>query len=419
MALAHRFHTYALTASVAALALGGCAASSGAPVAKSSKTLVKAAPTAAASAALPAVAGLRGSNDAPMAVTKDFANIAEAPTVLPAGVVTTAQSAAGGVLAGHAFNDLLRAGASPLQRDFFSSNTHGPTKVAGPLFKRGRLDDRNTGFWLATTYGNFDIDDDPDAFALQAESFGVAAGLEHRIRIGDYDKAAIGIGGGYTTTDIDPAFAGSGEVESWSVGLYAGGTSGPLRGDFAVSYTGADVESVVTDGSLLNNSAGFDGDIVTGRVELAYNLAGDARRGFVAAPLLRATGTLADFDDVSFQTGESLVDGELDQGILGAGFRVGYNAASIYRNDYRITLEAAYERVVGDESLDFLYGDTLADPLVLSPVSQVVVDQDRLHAGATASVELMNMVDLVLRYDGRIGDLVEDHRGSVRAVFRF
>ena len=313
------------------------------------------------------------------------------------------QAAAGAVQAAQLFTDSLRAGVNPL-----SGAGAAPVRLAGQPTGYRPYDEGEFGVWGAVSYGKVEVDRE-GFFDLDAESTGFAGGVEGRIDLAGFDEVAVGAGVGYTYTDVNSLAIDDGDIDSWSGGLYAGGTRGSVRADAALAYTRSDID---------NGLDNTDADIVTGRVELSADVFGDANWGANLSALARAEGTFASFDDfeASGPTETVLQNGDVDQGVFGVGVRVGLVDGQ-FGDTVRASAETAYERVVGDRDLAFAgqVGGT-ADAF---DVIQTVADKNRLHAGANIGIEISDTFDLGLRYDGRFGSDVTDHRASARATLRF
>ncbi|WP_298917519.1 autotransporter domain-containing protein [uncultured Algimonas sp.] len=314
------------------------------------------------------------------------------------------QGAVGGLAAAQQFGDSLRAGASPLvSAAGFARNDR--TLLAGPIMLSS--DDGDSGIWASVNYGNIDVEAG-DTTGIQSESVGYAAGFERRIELGLFDEAAVGIGVGYTYTDTNGPTT-DGDAKSYSVGVYGGGTRGGFRSDLALSYTNSDIETLGADTGA---------DVFTGRLEVGYDLTGDANSGLQITPFGRLSGTLASFDDIAAAgpTETQLRDGDLDQGVAGLGARLGL-IDSGDTGAVKVSIEGAYEHVFGDREL--AYEAQIGATQNAFSVLQTVADENRFHAAANVGLSISNTIDVALRWDGRFGSEVEDHRASLRGTIRF
>ena len=369
------------------------------------------------------------------------------------------QSAAGAYFAAQGFNDMLRAGANPLSGGAIVTDRRGDTRIvtgggyrtdargnrigdsrfgddrldndrSGGRFgdRRGgvayddRFDGPDGGVWVSAGYADTQIRN-PFLDDVDLESMSYAAGMEGRFSTGLFDEGALGVAVGYSYTDVNSPTLVDGDVEAVSLGLYGGGTYGAVRSDVAVSYTHAEIDTVESFTAIPTDVTDSDADLFTGRLELSVDVLGDANSGFNIAPIARISGTVGEFDGIGDRgpVGTRLDSSSFEQGVAGVGLRMG-----VFGNDgdrfgggsaVKVSVEGAYERVFGDRDIGYSAG--IAGTPEVFDVIQTVSDKDRLHLGGIAGVSISDTVDVGLRYDGRFGSDVEDHRGSVRLLARF
>ncbi len=344
------------------------------------------------------------------------ASTAEAPALLSdiSGEVA-AQAAAGGILAGQGFADGLRTGGGgaglPLtaatapagEARVFGQSVVVPAPAAvivrpvAPVLRPLA----ETRAWVAVQGGAFDIDGGPGA-DYDGTTLGGSLGIERGMALGPFRDATVGVGIGYSQTDIDGRFR-DGEADAYHVGVYADGTLGGFETSAALSYTRADIEA--------DGGADGDGDIVNARVEAAFDVVNPVDTGFSLGPVGRLDYTYADFDIDGAGPLNTGLDGDFSQVVAGIGLRAGVQglAGSVHA-------EVVYEHAFGDETLD-LTGSLPGGSSF--PVTTGLLGEDRVRVGLGADLDVSDRLTLGLRLDGTFGDDGDAQGGMIRAAFRF
>jgi len=319
------------------------------------------------------------------------------------------QVASASLQAAQQFLAMLRPGSQPL-----AATSTAAMRAASPIDSQGYASGLTgngagqSGVWFSFAYGERDIDATAQT-PLESKSLTYSAGYERAIGFGSAEDAAFGIAFGYTDSDARSTSIIDANIDSYSVGMYGGGTFSAVRAEVALAYTRSDFSNAAND---------YSGDVYSGRARLAVDLLGDADRGFNLAPFITAEGTLARYDDLNAAgpINTVLSDGRLDQGVLGVGARIGYEGSPIART-VNFGVEAAYERVLGDRDLAF--GATIGATTNAFQIIQTVADEDRLRVGATVGVNLSDSVAIGLGYDALYGSTTTDQSGSVKVTLRF
>ncbi len=317
------------------------------------------------------------------------------------------QVASASLQASQQFINMLRPGARPAAATSTTA-MRSASPINGDEYASGLAGagSGQSGVWFAFSYGERDVDASAQT-ALESKSQTYSAGYERAI--GSAGDAAVGIAIGYTQSDARSTSINDADIDSYSLGIYGGGTFSALRTNVALAYTRSNFSDAVNDSN---------GDIYSGRARVAVDLLGDADQGVNVAPFITAEGTLARYDDFA-ATGPIntvLTDGRLDQGVLGAGARIGFEGSPIERF-VNLGIEAAYERVFGDRDLAF--GATIGGTANAFQIIQTVADKERLRVGATFGVDLSDSMALSLEYDALYGSTTTDQAGSVKVTFRF
>ena len=294
------------------------------------------------------------------------------------------QAAATSLVGAQGFNNMLRAGTQPIA-------TFGP---------------EGAGVWVGGAYQNVSVDGGARS-DFDTSSYSAAVGVEAEFGLFGLDGTRAGVALGYTNSDLDSP-AGDADVDAWNVGAYAGGSYGPGRFDTAVSYTRASIE---------NASIDENADILNGRLELGFDVLGDANLGGNIQPFVRLAGTYGNFSsfEATGPVGTAFRDEDFSQGVAGIGLRLGESV--IEAGAVRVSAEAAYEHVFGDRALGF--DADLGTSTDAFRISHQVADKDRLAVGAQIGAVSLAGMGVALRYDGRYGSDVTDHTASLRVSKHF
>ena len=306
----------------------------------------------------------------------DLSSAIEEGSGLSAGAST-----ATGIAAALSFGELLtgRASLAPAGRD-------APASFS---FRAAPADGR-VG-WAAVYGGSVDGD------RFDGDYGGLAAGVE----------TSRPLGAGELTFGLAVAVAsgdgGGRDFDAASIGLYGDYLSGPLLVTGALAFTDVDVE----DGSV------GDADVLSGRIELAYDLIGDYGDDRLVAPYGALSFASADIDGGTTSLG-TIDGGDFDQGIAEIGLRVGQSFDTGGGRVGRVTAELGYERVFGDEDLT-VSGTAFGTPF---STTAAALDEDRVKLGLGFESEVAPGATVGVRYEGRFGG-GQDHRISLGARFTF
>ena len=278
--------------------------------------------------------------------------------------------------------------------------------------------------WLSGLGEATDVNDRSSPRVYESHTGGVAGGIEYRIE--DASSAAvIGIGAGYTRTEVD-VVDGSADIDGGHVGLYAGYATGPLELSGAISYSrfGYDLDrSIQLAGTgSLGAHGSADGNAVSGFASVYYDLApAFGQEGWRFGPLARLRGADADRDGYT-EDGAGLLnlavdDDDVSQVYGGIGGRFG-TAKMIGSTLITAELDLLYERGLSgstETSLSSIPGVAGAS----FATSVYNGGRDLFSVGLGIDAAFSPAVTGTLRYDGSFGSNRDSHSGTATVAVRF
>lgn len=306
-----------------------------------------------------------------------------------------ARGAATGVSMARAFENLLGGRSAP-RLGAVPALSFAPVTLSTQGLAPGRSE-----AWVSA-YGGAIDDAGFHSNTFDASYAGLAVGVERAYAFGALGDGRIGLAIGAAEGEID-GFGGP-DVDTLSIGLYADAVRGPQFVAGRLTYTSLDVENFGLDAG--------SGDIVTGRVEYAYNLRGDYHGPRLVAPYAALGFVSGDFDGRPTNVGV-LSGGEIDQGLLEVGLRLGASY-EIAGRPARGIVELGYERAFGDEDVVFS-GTAFGNPFVTQAAAN---GDDRFKLGAGFTVQVSETATVDVTYEGRFSDS-RDHRLGLGVGIRF
>ncbi|MBM2575824.1 autotransporter domain-containing protein [Jannaschia sp. Os4] len=244
--------------------------------------------------------------------------------------------------------------------------------------------------WAQVWGGRLDADGDASG-SFEASYGGLAAGIERTGFAGGLDLTY-----GLAVSRVEGSVDGGPDFDATSLGIYAGGTSGPLYVAGSLAYTRLEIDD------------GGDGDLISGRAEIAYDLRGDYDDDVLLAPYAALSFVTGDFDGSG-----NLSGGEIDQGTAEIGLRLGRTYATA-AGATRLTMDVGYEHAFGDDGVSF---DGSAFGAGFTAGADTL-GEDRLKLGLGVEAQINRTTTLSVRYDGRFGD-GRDHRLGLGIQMKF
>jgi len=280
------------------------------------------------------------------------------------------------------------------------------TKTKGPKGRR-------VGLWAKGFAGVAEQDSSAASSGFDADSFGIAAGIDYAVSPG----VVVGVAGSYGSTDADLTGASAGEileVDSLSGILYGGVERGPLSLEGQAFYGENDYEGTA---SILGNSvtSDYDGNEYGVALRASYSI--DTGNGVSVAPEVGLSYTRLSVDAYSEEGigARSFEDGDFDSLVGFIGTRVStdfHSGATRITPQIRIGLEHEFE---GDfeQVARFSAGGV---PFTIETDDR---EDTRFRLGAGLEAALTDQVTIGFDYDGAFASDYHEHVGSLRARFAF
>lgn len=265
----------------------------------------------------------------------------------------------------------------------------------------------------AQGYGNWGRSNgDGNAARLDRDAAGFVIGLDAALGA----NWRLGVAGGYTRTDLRiPARASAANADQVQVLAYAGAAYGPVRIRIGGGYAHAAIataRSAGFPGFSDSPSASYDGSVVQGFGELAYDL--NAGRGsiepFAGVNAANArTGGFTERGGAAALTGDRASE-TIVQSVVGlrastaATAPVSFNALIAWTHDYGNLTPQSMLRFAGQASF----------PIAGTPLAR---DGASVDLGLTWHVT--TRLSLAATYSGVFGDGVRDHaaKGGLQLTF--
>ncbi|MGB7486547.1 MAG: autotransporter domain-containing protein, partial [Phormidesmis sp.] len=302
-----------------------------------------------------------------------------------------AQAAAGGIQAATLFNTILLPSGTRVDSRRSPISVH--SKAGNPLYDTTAL---GNGAWISGFGGLLDVDADSIATASSSDTYGIAAGYDRAIALGEAGKGVFGLGVGYATTNVD-GIRDSADIDTYSIGGYFEGNQGPLSGNIAASYSSQNVSASTgtdSDGSLFAISAeGF------------YNLRPEA--DMAVGPLARIGGAFGSYGGFSTQNEVFGVDynsADVSQLTAGFGVRIGGQTEADV-GLAALSLDLLYEAALSDDTVQFDGQLGSSEVSVASPS----VNSSGFAVGAEAALAISDRTSVGFRYQGSLGNSIQSH----------
>lgn len=272
---------------------------------------------------------------------------------------------------------------------------------------------RGVGLWVKGYVGTADQDDTPASGGFDADSYGVAGGIDYRVAPG----VVVGVAGSYGSTDVDLTGTSAGDtVEATSLTgiLYGGVESGPMLVEGQVFYgmNEYDGSSLVLGNRLTSD---YDGTEYGAGLRASYTL--DADNGVAAAPEVSLTYTRLSTDAYSEQGvgARSYRDADYDSLVGYAGVRV---STDYHSGSTRITPQIRFGL---EHEFDGDYEQVASFSAGGVPFTITNTDRDktRFRFGAGVEVAMTNRISLGVEYDGALASDYQEHSGSLRVRYGF
>ena len=262
------------------------------------------------------------------------------------------------------------------------------------------------GIWGSGIGAYGDRDGDDIASRYDYHIYGFVAGLDYR----SSPHLLAGIGGGYSTTDLDlDLLVDNGDVKSYQGVLYSSYVDGPWYADGIVSYGGNQYETQrgVAFGGFNRIAVGdYDGDEIAGYLEggRSFDLRGGLIQPYLALQIIRLSR------DGFTETGAGALNLVVaDEDVNSVQGSLGVRMAKEYKTKGGTVLvpEGRLRWTHEFSSDDYLVNARFAG----SPAGSYVVkgdrpDRDRLALGLGLTAKLQKNLDLFLDYDADIsGDM--------------
>ncbi len=343
----------------------------------------------------------------------------------------------GAANAGRLFADTLIARARPSSFTAFAGSSafaddgagrqiaalpDGSVSDASNIAQAPRAAERRFGFWIAGLGQSIDQNSRGGRTGYDSKGAGVAIGAEAAFGGGD-SVGILGIALAYSRDDIDSG-ASSADLDAWQAGIYAAWHLGAfsLAGALGYGWTDTDFRRSVVPG--VTAKADTDGRVLSGSVEIAYDIARSLgmRRdiGLRIAPtagLDVAHVTQDGFRERGAGILNLRVDKESDTQLWSSlGVAIGADFRLAGETRLRPELSLAWEHL-------FSGAPTVNSSLPIATggfsTRGVAQARDRAAIGAGVAVDFGPTISAHLRYEGSFGSGYEGHRGSAGLSFRF
>ena len=322
--------------------------------------------------------------------------IEQAPTAAEAEALLSnisgeigAQTAASGVQAAALFNSALLPSNSRDAGRSLAANQDGDGNV-----------------WFSGLGGFVDTDENSDSTAFDSNTYGVVVGYDYALNSGSLEAATVGVGVGYSNTDVNGR-GDSSSVDAYSLGAYFEGANGPMTGNVAAAYS----YQTLGNGDFSTSS----GNLFTVSSEGFYNLGKSDR--FVVGPIGRIGATFGGYGSFSSEEGDFNIDYDSDsisQITTGLGVRVG-GLAETGAGPLSLNLDLLYAGALGERSTQF--DGELANSAV--SVAAPFANSNGLFIGAEAGLSVSKSTTVGVRYNGEIGGDIQSHSGEIRVSVGF
>lgn len=279
--------------------------------------------------------------------------------------------------------------------------------------------------WITVFGARDDVDATSTASGYEADSWGLAAGIETR-----YDTASgtmtLGFGLGASETSLTSGDS-SADVSALQLGIYASHTSGPLTLSGALSFGKLDYDFArAIPGAGATARGETEGTGYAASLRASYDIASgralSANPTFFLAPYAEVRHVQADMDGFT-ETGAGVLNLAVEsdsftQTTFGLGVDLGATHAMAGGGTLRSIASIGWEHLTGD--LNTTTTSTLATvggaPFD-SPGAELGRDRLRLRLGLSA--DMGNGVTGAFGYDGSFSNAGNDHalRAGIKLVF--
>lgn len=272
-------------------------------------------------------------------------------------------------------------------------------------------------FWMEGLGGRRKIDGGEGASALEEDSYGFLTGIDGTLT----GPWRVGLAGGYRSAEIsDPStVAGKGDVSQWHVLGYTSGAWGAVRAHVGVGFSSFSVETDrdvslvgVIDESL---TANYDGSVVHAFGEIGYI---HAMGGFEVEPFVGYRFIRAETDGVSEVAASG--DDAVALNITGDQTVVSFATlgAKARTTSGPVVFDGAlgWRRGFGDLALQ---GSHLLNNRETIGVTGAHLSESAVVAQVGARWRINDAMTLDAAYDGVIGDEGDDHTVRLGLTFGF
>lgn len=261
--------------------------------------------------------------------------------------------------------------------------------------------------WIQGMFNRSELDDTAKTKGFDADSAGVAMGLEKRVN----DQVKLGIGYAYTNTDID-GFMRSTDVDTHTAILYGEYKPSAWFVNGVVSYGWSDYsESKNVAGYNVN--ADYDATSLGLQAMTGYEM---QVKGFNLTPEagLRYVHTSQDAYTDTVDQRVSANDSDILTGVIGA------KADREFTLENEMTLRPEVRVALTYDMFNDAGGSvvTLANGAAYR-VDGEALDRFGVELGAGLTAEVNDNVELSLRYEGQFRDDYTDHTGLLNAKYKF
>ena len=261
--------------------------------------------------------------------------------------------------------------------------------------------------WIQGMFNRSELDDTAKTKGFDADSAGVAMGLEKRVN----DQVKLGIGYAYTNTDID-GFMRSTDVDTHTAILYGEYKPSAWFVNGVVSYGWSDYsESKNVAGYNVN--ADYDATSLGLQAMTGYEM---QVKGFNLTPEagLRYVHTSQDAYTDTVDQRVSANDSDILTGVIGA------KADREFTLENEMTLRPEVRVALTYDMFNDAGGSvvTLANGAAYR-VNGEALDRFGVELGAGLTAEVNDNVELSLRYEGQFRDDYTDHTGLLNAKYKF
>ncbi|MFK4874000.1 autotransporter domain-containing protein [Novosphingobium sp. ZW T3_23] len=333
--------------------------------------------------------------------------------------------------AGNAIYDALvvadaataRAGFDGLSGEVHASLRNAMVESAG-FIRSAALDrlrnvrtETGVGYWMRGVGGQRRVDGNGNAGGLKIQSAGVLMGVDAMVG----ETVQLGVFGGWLNSDVKvKSVASSADVDSWSIGFYAGGELGRfnLRAGAALgAYSGTTKRGIAIADFDESAKADVGGSVLQGFGEIGYRVTlGDTQIEPVAgiahvvldSKTAREQGDAAALQVASGSTATTFTT-------LGARLAHGWNAGSA-----RVVLDAAagWRHAFGTRRPDarVAYASNVAQSFTISGAP---IAEDMLSTELGLGIALSASTRIDLRYTGDVAGSASNHGGNATFAWRF